>query len=57
MIVRKSRAIWLTKTVDTAVSYLVHVVVYAVPACPADTGKVCLSVVKYDFMPFLLDIV
>ena len=54
---RKSRAIWLTKAVDIAVSLLVHVVVYAVPACPADTGKVCLSVVKRDFMPFLLDIV
>ena len=33
-----SSTVWLTKAVDTAVSYLVHVVVYAVPACPADAG-------------------
>ena len=52
-----SSTVWLTKAVDISVSYPVHVVVYAVPTCPADTSKVCLSVVKRDFMPFLLDIV
>ena len=31
-----SSTVWLTKAVDTAVSLLVHVVVYTVPACPAD---------------------
>ena len=37
--VRKSRAMWLTKTVDISVSYPVHVVVYTVPACPADASQ------------------
>ena len=34
-----SSTVWLTKAVDTAVSLPVHVVVYTVPACPADASQ------------------
>ena len=33
-----SSTVWLTKAVDTAVSYPVHVVVYTVPTRPADAS-------------------
>ncbi len=33
-----SSTVWLTKAVDIAVSYPVHVVAYTVPACPADAN-------------------
>ena len=34
-----SSTVWLTKAVDISVSYPVHVVVYAVPTCPADASQ------------------
>ena len=55
MIVRKSRAIWLTKAVDTAVSLPAHVVVYMVPACPADTWAKPLTRKAQLLICFILD--
>ena len=37
-ILSTSSTVWLTKAVDTSVSYPVHVVVYTVPTCPADAS-------------------
>ena len=38
-ILSTSSTVWLTKAVDTSVSYPVHVVTYTVPACPADASQ------------------
>ena len=38
-----SSTVWLTKAVDTAVSYPVRVVAYTVPACPADASQANLT--------------
>ena len=48
---RKSRAIWLTKTVDITVSLLVHMVAYTVPSL-SSTQQMRKSI-QIQFEPIL----